>query len=203
MKSIAIKSENLQLETVANEIRERHDLVQTSVKNALVHAIEAGRLLMRAKKAVPYGRWLPWLNENCRFGQRMAQNYMVLAKQAPLLLDENPQRVADLTVRRAVGSLQMPKHTIGNQRPRAYGMDGFEDGYQCCEPLALECEKILTQAERLADKIPRLAIEADKAGRSVPVLKARLANNARRAAQFFIAEAERLESCGSIGMPCD
>lgn len=203
MKLIAINSDDFQLDSLANEIRERHDSVQASVKDALEHAIEAGRLLMRAKKMVQHGDWLPWLAENCKFGERMAQNYMRLARQAPGLLGENPQCVADLTVRRAVGSLRKPKRTIWNQRQPPYGIDGFEDSYQCCEPLALECDKILTHAERLAGKIPRLAIEADKAGRSVPVLKARLANNARRAAQFFIAEAERLESCGSIGMPCD
>jgi Protein of unknown function (DUF3102) len=203
-------SEGLRLDTLANEIRERHVLVQASVKDALAHAIEAGRLLLRAKKAVPHGGWLPWIDENCRFAARTAQTYMRLAERAPVLLAENAPRVADLTVRRAVALLKKPKPEADNQRQDDLNRmgTGSVDNNQHHERWIERSRKIGTQADLLLSKLDKFALQADEAGKSTPELKACLANVLQRVGERFIAKAETFQSIsigsdGIDGMPSE
>jgi hypothetical protein len=51
---------------------------ETSQRYALKRMKEAGALLSRLKDMVPHGQWLAQLQENCRYGPRMAQKLMRL-----------------------------------------------------------------------------------------------------------------------------
>jgi hypothetical protein len=51
-----------------------------SFGNVLEFASKAGALLNEAKRLVPHGEWLPWLETNCRVGERQARKYIALAK---------------------------------------------------------------------------------------------------------------------------
>ncbi len=69
------------------------------------HALEAGRLLLEAKKGLPHGEWLPWLKENCpEVSERSAQRYMRFTQNRGEL-ESKTATVADLTVRAAEGLL--------------------------------------------------------------------------------------------------
>lgn len=57
-------------------------------KQAVLAAVDLGKLLVEKKATLGHGNWLPWLATFGRFGEREAQNYLKLAS--------NPQRVSDL-----------------------------------------------------------------------------------------------------------
>ena len=84
------------LDALADRINAEHEACRSAMQKGLEHTLEAGRLLLEAKKGLPHGEWLPWLKENCSdIGERTAQNYMRLAREYPKLEPAKAQRVAD------------------------------------------------------------------------------------------------------------
>jgi hypothetical protein len=199
-----------ELETLADGIRQQHDLVRASVTDAFAHAIEAGRLLIRAKEFISHGRWLPWLAANCRFAARTAQTYMRLAEQEPVLLGANAPHVADLTVRRAVALLKKPNPEADNQCPDDLDRmgRGIVDNNKDSERWVQRWLNIDTRAGLLLAELDTLTVEADEADKSTPELRAHLANVLRRVGERFVAKAETFQSIligsdGIDGMPCE
>ena len=94
------------LSTLAQQINEEHQKVTEALKAGLEHAVRAGELLIQTKEKVAHGKWLPWLEENCKFSERTAQAYMRVAREFPKL---KAQRVADLSFRQTIALLQQPK----------------------------------------------------------------------------------------------
>lgn len=87
---------------LARGIEREIGAAEADYQSAVAHAVNAGEMLIEAKRGVRHGEWLPWLRDNCRVSEREARNYMRLAR--------NRQRVADLpTVREAVALLAEPK----------------------------------------------------------------------------------------------
>ncbi len=76
---------------IAALINIEHRAVEASFKDAMVHAIAAGELLVRAKALVKHGDWLPWVGKYCDCSERTARVYMQMAG--------NRQRAADLSIR--------------------------------------------------------------------------------------------------------
>lgn len=67
------------LESLAKQINAKHETCIGNMKNAVLGAIEVGRLLCEAKarvKASTKGRWMAWVEVNCPFGSDQARNYM-------------------------------------------------------------------------------------------------------------------------------
>jgi hypothetical protein len=95
----------LTLPDLPQAIDREHQAAISAARRAVEHAIACGQLLLQAKAEVGHGGWLPWLQSNCKFGQRTAQGYMRLAREIPCLDPENAQRVADLSLRDALGAL--------------------------------------------------------------------------------------------------
>ena len=95
----------LGLPDLAAAIDCEHQAAVGAARSAVEHAIECGKLLLEAKTVVGHGAWLGWVKTNCTFGQRTAQGYMRLARELPRLDETNAQRVADLSLRDALGTL--------------------------------------------------------------------------------------------------
>ncbi len=71
-----------------------------------------GRALIRVKKALPHGEFGKWLSAEFGWAERTAQNYM----QAAEMFGENPQRVADLSLRALYAlSARSTPETVRNQ----------------------------------------------------------------------------------------
>jgi hypothetical protein len=71
------------LPVLVDEIAVEHRACKAAVKNAVQHAIEAGRRLIEAKTLVPHGAWLPWLAEHLPdVSARTVQRYMKAAELA-------------------------------------------------------------------------------------------------------------------------
>jgi hypothetical protein len=99
------------LTILADRIKAAHAAVGT----ALQHALDAGCALLKAKRLVPHGGWLPWIEDHCGISVRTAQAYMRLANEDEQLIapDEDQIRssVAHLSVRAAVKKVAKPKPT--------------------------------------------------------------------------------------------
>ncbi len=98
------------LQGLAVEIRQEHDLCRKAISEALQHAINAGELLLKAKTLTPHGTWSDWVRDNCEFSERTAQAYMRVARGLPVL-EAKAQRVADLSFRDALMLLSEPEQT--------------------------------------------------------------------------------------------
>jgi Protein of unknown function (DUF3102) len=61
---------------------------------------------MEAKELVGHGEWLPWLQANCRVGERQARTYMRLARHRHRL---ESAVTADLTIAAAEALVGKPK----------------------------------------------------------------------------------------------
>ena len=108
-----------------------------AVTGYIAHAIEAGALLIEAKRELKRlegtgARWLPWLKKHFRFSERTAQLYMVCAENRDRLEDvlKNPQRVADFRLRDVPKLLAPPKnHPTPVDEPESNSADFEHDTY--------------------------------------------------------------------------
>jgi Protein of unknown function (DUF3102) len=89
------------LDALAREITREHKACVNGLRTAVESAVRAGRLLQEAKRQVPHGGWLGWLEANFPASERTAQAYMRLAA--------NPQLPADLTIDQALKQLAAPQ----------------------------------------------------------------------------------------------
>jgi hypothetical protein len=71
------------LGTLAAEIAEHHGAAGAATRDAIRHAVEAGRRLAEAKELVGHGGWLAWLKANVPgISPRTAQRYLAAAHHA-------------------------------------------------------------------------------------------------------------------------
>jgi hypothetical protein len=74
-----------QLQEVAARIKSLRKMVTE-------HAVEIGRELLRIKAALPHGVFVKWVEKECEFKIRMAQDFMKLAREVA----SNPEVAADM-----------------------------------------------------------------------------------------------------------
>ncbi len=77
----SLKNSTAVLADIAKKIDVEQEAIQSAFAMSLTHAIEAGELLLKAKKVVSHGEWLSWLKLNCIVSARLAQTYMRLARE--------------------------------------------------------------------------------------------------------------------------
>jgi hypothetical protein len=68
------------LAELAKRISAEHGAVCAALERSLERARAAGELLLEAKKRLPHGRWLSWLQTTFDFSVRTAQAYMRVAR---------------------------------------------------------------------------------------------------------------------------
>lgn len=86
---------------IAERINAEHDALERAWSAALGHAKAAGVLLSEAKAALPFGKFGPWIKQNCKFSDRTAQLYMQIS-QRWAEIQSNPQHVAEMSLRKAI-----------------------------------------------------------------------------------------------------
>jgi hypothetical protein len=62
--------------TRISEIRQLHDEIGGAIRTTLDKAIRVGELLAEQKASMEHGEWLPWIEENLSFSDRLARDYM-------------------------------------------------------------------------------------------------------------------------------
>jgi hypothetical protein len=86
------------LADLAARINTAHEAAAAALKSSVIHAMQAGDLLIEAKKQVGHGEWLPWLKANFAFSDRTARLYMQVARSRADV-EAKMATVADLTLR--------------------------------------------------------------------------------------------------------
>src|SRR5690348_3817462 len=67
------------LASLAADIRALHASVRRSAEQAARDAIEAGKLLIDAKRELPHGGWETWLRDHATISPRTARRHMRIA----------------------------------------------------------------------------------------------------------------------------
>ncbi len=88
----------------AARINAEHNAVVGAEREALLHAIKAGELLLAVKRRVGHGAFLPWMEEHCSFTPRCGQRYMALARALGTKYDT----VSHLTLSEALALVREP-----------------------------------------------------------------------------------------------
>lgn len=96
--------------TVSMELTEKRTLDQIAAdivrkdQQVGLGLISIGNDLIEAKEQVEHGKWREWLDLNCGYSERKAQFCMQVARR----YGSNPQRVADLGVRKVTALMMLP-----------------------------------------------------------------------------------------------
>lgn len=92
------------LERLAERIDTEFAAYRTMGRIAIEHGRRCGRLLLKARAAVPHGGWLPWLKATCRVKPRQAQKLMRLARRWPEIERKaHPDALLELSIDSALG----------------------------------------------------------------------------------------------------
>ena len=91
------------------------DICRQAQSMALLYAVEIGRRLDEAKRALPHGKWGEWLENEVEFSQSTANNYMKLFEEygeAQISIfgaSVNSQSIGNLPYSKALQLLAIPK----------------------------------------------------------------------------------------------
>lgn len=104
------------LPALASEINAEHEAAERAINDALLHARNAGRLLIEAKAQVQHGMWSLWLDEHFRGSYRTAQRYMRIAGRWSEI-EANATHVSHLSLRDALALIAEPRDDESAQAP--------------------------------------------------------------------------------------
>lgn len=109
---------NQSLSVLADEINREHDLFEKSARQAIQSAQLIGNKLIEVKDSLPHGQFTGWIASNCKFGERMARNYMRVVKEWPRIeAAQNGNSVAVLGINEALRLVAEPKEEILGELP--------------------------------------------------------------------------------------
>ena len=83
------------LTDLAAQIKVEHAEHLRTSRELAAHAILAGKLLRKAKRAIGHGHWKDWLRRNVGFSERTARVYMQLAERVARMISAKRQRAAE------------------------------------------------------------------------------------------------------------
>jgi ParB family chromosome partitioning protein len=115
---VSLKKERLS--RLARRINSAHAAAEDASRKVVEHAVEAGRLLIEAKAALPHGSWYPWLKANVYVTPRSCRYYMRLAKVIRDMPESKRKHVSDLPLREAL-------RVIGGSGKPGPQFTGYED----------------------------------------------------------------------------
>lgn len=105
------------LDGLATEIRSGHGRCVEALRGVVTQAAAIGKLLNEAKKLVTHGGWKAWVEDHCRFAMRMAQNYMLIARNHERLVTKFGNDTAGWTLTEFIQMVQKFEHE-GQKKPQ-------------------------------------------------------------------------------------
>ena len=84
-------------------------VAKKNAQEAIIVAIECGKLLVEQKSKMSHGDWMPWVDEHCNFSHRTATNYVNLFLSVNNGDGSNWQPVSNLTENETVENLNAGK----------------------------------------------------------------------------------------------
>lgn len=146
-------TEELTLFQLAEAVNEEHKAAEEAMREAVAHAIEAGRLLREAKDRVEHGEWQDWVRDKTRLSLSTARLYKRVAREVPELPKEERQRVVDLPLRQVDAYLRNGSGD-GDEGPDESGGDDTN-------PLPVLEDSTLSKRERIRERFRALRKEHD------------------------------------------
>ena len=104
-RNLATAPDDAKHAALAARIRAEHDAGERSLKDAVTHFRKCGDMLIEAKAGLRHGLFQFFLELVARIKPRTAQVYMQLARRMAELPEAKAQRVAQLSLRDAIGEL--------------------------------------------------------------------------------------------------
>jgi hypothetical protein len=94
------------LEQLAAEIKQEHAAAESTMRDSLLHAREAGKKLIGVKRQLAHGEFMPWVEQQCGFSHSTANLYMTIARNWDEVLFGNSQRVQNISLHQASALLR-------------------------------------------------------------------------------------------------
>jgi len=118
------------LEELADKANEEHHAAEDSAKEMAFHAMQAGEVLLNAKRLIPHGQWTAWLRRNIKARPRTVQLYIQMARKL------DTQRVAGLSIRKAVSAMHAADKGSDDLGPKAKRRHAVEHGIRDADAIA-------------------------------------------------------------------
>jgi hypothetical protein len=83
------------IESVIEEISSFHQKIKNNFGSSFNYACEIGKRLQQVKKNLQHGEYGIWLEQNCEFSNRTAQNYVDLYENRQKIEDRGPNSFND------------------------------------------------------------------------------------------------------------
>ena len=179
---------------ITAEIKELCRRMQSTL---LVYAVEIGRRLDEAKRALPHGQWAEWLSENVEFSQRQANNFMKLyeeygADQLTLFgAALNSQTFANFPYSKALLLLAVPSEEREEFAEEVHAEElsvrELKDAIAERDKYKKALDAQVTEGNNLRDKL----VEAEKA-KNEALARAAVSDNYKRELENVTASADEL-----------
>lgn len=147
-----------ELTILSGDINREHRAAESKAREAIAHALEAGRLLAEAKTSVGHGGWAEWLAAHFEGSKRTAQVYMRLAANREAI-EAKTQSSAHLSISGALALLAEPK--VGPAAP-----SWMETALAHMDHMG-RLERLLAKRTERFDELTRRAPESDTERREV------------------------------------
>ena len=103
------------LDYLANQIKNRLNLLTQSVETTLEHARYCGELLSEAKQECKHGQWLNFLKEQCGISRWTATRYMHINQKWELIQKQLKESDSEWTIKNALDIINVESHQEINE----------------------------------------------------------------------------------------
>lgn len=183
-KSVAeIKSSSAPAREIGVITAEIKDLCRQAKTMALLYAVEIGRRLDEAKRALPYGKWGEWLKNEVEFSQSSANNFMKLyeeygAAQISIFgASVDSQTFANLPYSKALQLLAVPRDERESFAEEVGAADlstrELKAAIEAREKAEKEAREAKAREEDLADKLAEAEAAAEESAADLEEAKER------------------------------
>ena len=201
-KSVAeIKKESAPAREIGIITAEIKDLCRQAQTMALLYAVEIGRRLVEAKRALPYGKWGEWLKNEVEFSQSSANNFMKLyeeygAAQISIFgASVDSQTFANLPYSKALQLLAVPRDEREAFAEEVGAADlstrELKAAIEAREKAEKEAREAKAREEDLADKLAEAEAAAEESAAKAAEADAIAAKLAAKQAQERLEEAQK------------
>jgi len=105
-----IQPHHLPLDDLAIQINAEHSRALATAEALSGHVMRIGRLLAKAKAAIPHGGWLSWIESNLTISPRQVSKYLrIYAGREVIEANTNRNCGSDLTIAGALSLLTPPE----------------------------------------------------------------------------------------------
>ena len=159
----------LTLTSLAEQIDAEHEAVLVSLSRGLDHARQCGECLAQAKELCGHGKWLSWLEKNCKVEKRQAQRYLRVYQQWDRIEAISKASPATLLgIDEALEVVSCREETLEDKKVESHAATGvwIEQGTQ---PDALFCQP--AGKEEPAGDLSRAAFAALSADKQLEIVQ--------------------------------